>query len=575
MKKTSTSKSFGGIQSVHLPGSGARAGDTTWAGFVRTLLIFSASLILAACDAVVEVHATSNVPARHASVLVTIKEVWFNESAAAIPSDTTWQKFRLDEGRTIDLVDITDGELTRIARDLVVPAGTYRQMRVFLVSRDEALHDSAADLDATYNNQVTWLDDDGDAWTSPLEVLNADQGIGIGMNLKVVEAAVALGGISSINRVHLAFDATRDLTEFRYGGRTGFLLNPTLKAFDGNDVGTILGALNLSQLNIDTATGRTEIQVTAQKLDETLNRRVIIGSTSVSPTGSFVLYPLPLEGRARPTAYDLVIHGPGIRTIIIRDVPVSDAVPGSAAPIALDGLVVEPADSFEANLGAADPVVPRGARVGFYQTLPGEDEPYLIEVAATDPLGGQFARPVSLTRASTVLHGTYGDNFPLPSAPPREGAARYSVAAWSEQYGHGDFADTSLRPASPVSDPARFSVPAIGMPASAVAGTISATVTVEVPGRYDSGVLMVSREGAVVTGVPLDEVLQQSLGSTFVEVPQVPAGTASATFARGLYHLEAWTWNAADPDDTFTRHPVTEAVDLRSTATAAQSVAIR
>jgi hypothetical protein len=182
---------------------------------------------------------------------------------------------------------------------------------------------------------------------------------------------------------------------------------------------------------------------------------------------------------------------------------------------------------------------------------------------------------VELSRATTIAYGTYGAGFTLSSGPPEEGAARYAVAALSPHYGHGAFAATSLRPASPVTDTATFSVPAVGVPAPAEPGTISATVTVENAGRYDRGVLMATHEGALVTLVPLDELLQQLLGSTFIDVTQVPAGTGASTLDRGLYHLEAWTWNSADPGATFTRHAGTEAVDLRATVTAAGAVTIR
>ncbi len=120
-------------------------------------------------------------------------------------------------------------------------------------------------------------------------------------------------------------------------------------------------------------------------------------------------------------------------------------------------------------------MVPRGARIGFYQTLPGEDEPYLIEVAAVDPLRGRFARAVALTRATSISYGTYGPSFTLRSGTPDEGEARYAVAALSPYYGSGALADTLLRPATQASDTRLFSVPAIGMPVSAVPGTISTT----------------------------------------------------------------------------------------------------
>jgi hypothetical protein len=186
-----------------------------------------------------------------------------------------------------------------------------------------------------------------------------------------------------------------------------------------------------------------------------------------------------------------------------------------------------------------------------------------------------LARPVALSRANTISYGTYGTGFTLGTGTPEEGAARYSVAAVSPHYGDGALAESSLQPASPVADTAIFTVPAIGIPDDAVAGTVSATVTIEEPALYDHGVLLVTREGAVVTVASLDGVLQQLLGSTFVEVAQVPAGTAATALARGLYHLEAWTWNSSDPEDTFARHPGVEGIDLRGVDAAGGSVTIR
>lgn len=537
--------------------------------FRRLTLALAACLLLAACDTRVQVDATSVVGARYSRVLVTMKAVWFNESATAVPTDSTWQQFELDDPVTLDLVGLTDAKFAAIATKLKVPAGTYRQVRLFLASRDEDLYDSADDLDAEYNNEVTWFDEDDEERTVPLEVLNAGQGIGMELELKVKES------ISDVTPVQLLFDAARDLTEFRYSDETGFLLNPTLKAFDPDEVGTMRGVVILAQLGIGTGTGtgRPDIQVTAEKLDEDLGRWVAVGNAAVSRTGTFVLYPLPLDEDEDVTKYDLVVHGPGIQTIVIRDAPVSEAEPANA-PLLTAVIAPERADSFEVDIGEDTPVAQRGAQIGFYQTLPGEDEPYLVHTAAVDPLSGRFAQPVLLSRASRISYGRYGVDVLPRSGTPEQGASRYAVAALSPHYGNGALADTTLRPASSASGTATFSVPAIGLPATAVAGTVQATLTVENPGRYDRGVLMVTHDGAVVAAMRLDALLVAPPPSVFLDVTQVPAGTDSATFERGLYYLEAWTWNSGDPEDTFTRHQGADAVDLRAIGTAMGTVAI-
>lgn len=531
-------------------------------------LALAACVLLGACDTMVHVDATAVVPARYSSVLITVEQIWFNESAVAVPADTTWQKFELDNAITVDLVDLTGGALARIASDLKVPVGTYRQIRVLLASRDEDLHDSADDAGATYNNEVTWFNEDGDEETLPLEVLSVDQGVGIEIELEV-EETLTEGAV-----VQLLFDGFSDLTEFRYSNQAGFLLNPALKAFKLDEVGTIRGAINLSLLDL-AGRGQTGIEVTAQRLDATLGRRVVVGSGSVSRNGSFVLYPLPLEEDENTTEYDLVIHGPGIQSIVLREVPVTEAPPDSTASLALPNLSPEPASSFEVDVSAAERVLPRGAHIGFYQSLPGEVEPYLVESAAVDPLSGLFAESLALSRASRISYATYNSSFTLRSGTPEQGASRYAVGAYSRHYGGGPLAQTLLRPSSQPSETAIFGVPTIGIPASAVAGTISATINIERPGRYDRGVLLVAHEGAIVTSLSLDDVLQQSPTSVLVEVPQIPAGAAAAALDRGLYYLEVWTWDSDDPADTFTRHPAADATDLRTAATAMATVTIR
>lgn len=535
-----------------------------------------AAFVLGGCDAIVEVNATASVPPRYVRVLVTVEEVWFNESATAGPEDETWVKERLDDAITLDLVALNGGTQANVLSDAVVPTARYRQIRLLLADTRGKLHDSADDAEADYNNEVSWIDEDGDLNTAPLEVLGAGHGIGMGIDFKVVEAAVAIGGAASRNAVQLGFDAARDLTEFRYDGEPGFFLNATPVAFNEEDAGSIRGGLDLSRLGAaGTWNGRPEIQVTAQKVDATAGRRVIVGSTSVAANGAFVLYPLPIDEDERVTEYDLVVHGPAIQTMIIRDVPVSEGPPGSAQPLNVGVLTLEPAQSFEANLSATEPFAGPGARIGFYQSLPGEDEPFLVGFATVDPLSGRFAEPVRLSRANTVLHGTYGSGFNLRSATPSEGAGRYAIAAFSPHHAAGAFATGTLRAPSSSSDTAMFTVPAPGLPASAVEGTASTTVTVETPARYDRGVLIASREGSMVTLGSLDEMLQQSLGSTFIELAALPAGGAAAPFDPGLYHLEAWTWHSGDPEDTFTRHAGDGPVDLRATATSSGAVTIR
>jgi hypothetical protein len=219
------------------------------------------------------------------------------------------------------------------------------------------------------------------------------------------------------------------------------------------------------------------------------------------------------------------------------------------------------------------PVSPRGARVGFYQTLPDDSAPYLIEQQSIDPLSGELATNATLSSATTIAFGTFGTSFTLTAAAPLEGASKYSVAALSSFNGNGAFSNTLLAPSATTTDVAGFTVPEVQIPTTAASGTIAAQVSAATPGKYNKGALLVTHNGAVITTVPLDEALAGSATSATVNITGIPASTG-ATFDRGLYYLEAWAWNSSDPKGTFTRQAVSTAVDLRSTLTANATVAI-
>lgn len=644
----------------------------------KVLFLLAICASLSACDSSVNVNATANVPAEYSSVLVTVKEVWFNESATAVPEDTTWQKFPLAEPVTLELAEDLSGTLSDVASQLKLPTGEYRQVRLYLADRSETLTSSASSASATFNNQVTFSDANGTENTLPLEIPNAAQGIGIQTDLKVKAATDAIlasvagangatsgtttgltnggstiiGGTtgsttgSTINTgdvsdttdtgtidtgagtstgtatgtrtgtttgngagasigtstgtatssdastttndttlfassgntdttvtatSQLVFDAARDLTPFQFSDTAGFLLNPTIAAYDSDQVGTIQGQLDLSALTLSEATTRPDLQVTAEKLSDDSTRRVIVANASVSANGTFVLYPLPIDSsKSDATTYDLVMHGPGVRTVILRNVPVTRGEPGSATDISIGNLAMTPADSYAVNLASDSTVGARGSRVGFYQTLPDDEAPYLIELRTVDPLTGRFAADEAVSGSPTVIFGTYSGSFSFQEAAPREGASKYSVAVQAPLFAEGAFASTSVAPPVTAGTTSTFTVPAAGLPDTASSGTIAAALSIGTPGKYDKGALFVTHDGAVVAVASLDDTLAQSQPSATVNVTDVPANTATG----GYYYVEAWAWSSSDPAGTFTRQSGGSAVDLRTALNASTSVAV-
>src|SRR6202011_1533867 len=216
----------------------------------------------------------------------------------------------------------------------------------------------------------------------------------------------------------ITFDGARDLTPFTYAGATtvnGILLSSHASAFDLSEVGGIQGQLTLTNL---TGISSAAIQVSAQSLSADGTRRVVVNRAPVHADGSFLLYPLA-SSASNPADYDLVIHGPGIATIIIKAVTVtlgstSAATTTGAAnsttinTVSVGTLIPRAASSYTANPGTASgAALPAGAQIAFYQTLATAGEiPYVIEASPIDPFNQVLANAEGLS-TGTVDSGTY------------------------------------------------------------------------------------------------------------------------------------------------------------------------
>ncbi len=374
------------------------------------------------------------------------------------------------------------------------------------------------------------------------------------------------------------FDAARDLVPYSLNGEPGFLLIPHLAGYDLAQTGTIEGQVDVSGL----PAGVGGIEVTAETSNGTQN--LIVESAPLESDGSFVLYPLPCSSTSTDTTgsgssssstagscssstqnYDLVIHGPGIATVIIQQVPVSAGPPTAATAVSLGNVTLTAATSYTVNLSSA--VSPPGAWVGFYQTLPSSSTvtvPYVIEARPVDPFTGTFDTAQSLSEG-TPEYGVYSSGgTTLTSFVPTEGtSSTYSVGASAPLYGNGPLS-TTVAPAS--SGTALFTATAIALPSGTTAESISGTVSVSSPGKYNEGELLLTADGALVAVAPLDAFLDASQSSATL-FESVPGGTATS-----VYYAEAWVWNSSDPAGSLSRQPQSAPIDL--TAGSASGVAI-
>jgi hypothetical protein len=318
------------------------------------------------------------------------------------------------------------------------------------------------------------------------------------------------------------------------------------------------------------------VQVTATTPNSDKTRNVPVLSAPVRSNGTFVLYPFPMDDNS-PTTYDLVIHGPGIQTVIIKSVPVQSGSASSAATVNLNNLaLVNAASTYLVNVATGTPLAARGARVGFYQTINASGElPYLIEERTVDPVSGLFALDQTLPNANLQV-GTYtsAGTLTLSTSVPTQGTGAYQIAASGAVYGDGSFSGTLTPPPAGTTTATTFTGPTLAIPSGATSGTITANLTIASVQRYNKGALVITHDGAIVAVTALDTLLGSAQSSGSLTIGAIPAGTSSTSFAAGTYYAEAWVWNSNDPTGSFSRQPATAIIDLRATSTASVALTI-
>ena len=609
--------------------------------------------VLAACSTKSDVSLTGNTPARYSHVWVTVQEVWFNSSATAGPDDGGWAKFPLSTPSTVDLVAQNGGNLGSMASGLRVSAATYSQVRLIPVDASAPLAASAQNAGALYNFEADYVDSQGTTQQVPLELLNPDKGIGIQTSLKVpvgnVGASLTATGTGTTttgalpfgsttgttatspfgttgnttstlgstatssgttsttpsNSFAVAFDGGSDLVPFSFAtGGSGILLSAHGAAYDLSQAGGISGQLSLSYITTSTS-GLPDIRVSAQTLSTDGTRHIIVSATTVHSDGSFLLYPLATNSSTTsPLTYDVVIHGPGIATIIVKGVQVprssssSGSTTATASPattttttttpiygtttgtstttptstgtttainpnvnaVSIGTLTPRAATSYAANIATAPGApLPAGAAMNFYQTLGGKDEvPYVIESSPIDPFNEVLFADQALS-PTTIDSGTWSTNgtVTIVSAAPAEGAGTYKVAAVAPGFSDGAL-DPKVTVSAPKSGTASVVVPTLQLGAGATAGSLAATVIATTPGKYDQGELLVSHDGVLVAAATLDAVLTQGTGG-IVTVANLPSGTPDA-----VYYVTIRAWKSTDPGGSVQRQWYPQTIDLRT-----------
>jgi hypothetical protein len=642
-------------------------------------LLLGAVALVAGCSNRTNVSAIGNVPGTYSHVYITAQAVWFNSSATAGPDDAGWSKFTLSTPTTVDLIAATNGNFGTLVTDLKLTPTTYSQIRVIPVDPSTPLTTAAQTIGAIYNCEADYIDSQGVTQQLRLELLNPDKGIGVATSLKVpvasIGAAAFLGSASSASSTTgttttngmqtslfgaptttgatgtttgttgttgttttttssfaLSIDAARDLSAFTFGGTngsnpvTGVLWNQHINAYDLAAAGGIQGTLTLTNLTgISAPSGVPAIEVSAELLSADGSRHYLVASTPVASDGTFTLYPL-VANSSNVTDYDVVIHGPGIATIVIKSVQVT---PFGSSPVnagtstttnsttatntttgtttgsttgsttgtttgtstgtttnsnltpptptnlvSIGTLIPRAATAYSANIAPpSGQSLPAGAAVSFYQTLPGGGEvPYVIETSPIDPFNQDLAIPQHLS-TGTVDSGTYvssGSTITVTSSAPREGVGTYQVAATAPLYNDGTLGIQVSAPGSGAGSsppPQQVSIAALSLASGATPATLAASVRPATARKYDQGELLVSNNGQLIATASLNNVLAGGGGT--VQLTSLPGGTSSS-----LFYVSVRAWNSSDPAGTLARQWSDTPVDLRSASSANVEVTV-
>jgi hypothetical protein len=260
-----------------------------------------------------------------------------------------------------------------------------------------------------------------------------------------------------------------------------------------------------------------------------------------------------------------------MQTIIIKNVTVTAGTgPASGqnpTQIQADPINLTAGTDYTANQSTNTPLSPTAENVLFYQTLPASGEvPYAVRIRQSDPFTGTFYYDIPLS-ADAVEYGSYnaGADISLSTATPVQGLGGFQVVGANDNYVRTADPTYITAALAPSSGPEDFTVPPLTVASPAVSDSISGTFTEAKAGSYDSGFLIVTHKGAIVTTIPLASVLSQNSGTGGpYAITNLPGGSSSQAFQDGMYYLYARVWNSSNPAQSLHRESMPVVVDLRN-----------
>jgi hypothetical protein len=501
-------------------------------------------------------------------VWVTIREIRFHKLDFAHPEDRDWLAYPLAQPVTVDLAQLSNGNLAQVFNNITLPVGTYKQIRLMLVDDDAPLVASAQAAGLQYNGQVNYTDGSGNARVAPLEIGAVREGIGV-FGTFTVTAGKTL-------RLVLDFDIDHDVIRvpdlIPGNGQSAFTLKPGLRYFDLDTSAAIVGRIDPANLASQAnPNGAYNLVIKAEELTADGTRRVVARATTIKPDGSFTLFPLDVPANAASKTYDIVVRGRNMETIIVRDVPATKGTTPTSNPTQLSAAPLPLTLGAEYTVSLNAPLAPTGGWLNFFQTLPGASEvPYEVRFRHVNPFTGDLTVPFPLS-AGSLRVGSYvaGGSPTLAPVVPQQGAGAFAVRAGALQYAPSSF--TAVLPPSSGSN-SSVTLPALNVDtAVATPGAITFNVNTLTPGRFDKGQVVVARYGMIVNTQSIDSVLASGGAVT---MSNLPAGSAAKSNPGAVYYAYLRVWNSSTPNIRPRIVPVLSFADLRTSSSAAMNVTV-
>ena len=486
-------------------------------------------------------------------------------------SDASWTVLSLSTPVAVDLAAVKTSDNSFVAAlfsGLKVPAGTYRQLRLFVLPHEGTLSDVATATGLSYNAQVNYTSG-GSAYVVPLELPQVDQG------WRVTGSFVVAGNQYPYWALHT--DLQDSLQRIAGSdGLTHFLMRPRLQRFDMAKGVAIFGQVDAAAVCGNASAPAApdcadEISVSAQVLSSDGLRHEAVRRYKVDSTGGFALYPLP-----EASSYDLVITGKHMRTMVVKGVAVEafDVTSGLGWTVVGDGSAIPLSieSGTPASVSLSSSASPQASSLYWGQTPDASGLPYEVMSTTLNPLDGLPASDVVLPqgsmmvatfqRATSTISGVIeGEALTFQSVPPVEGNGAFGLVTLGTAY--DDASATSVL--TPPSGSSSVQAPVASRRTGVLNGTLTVTLTGSLSSRYDAVQVIVSD----VNGVVDARSYATSPGSVSFSVP---AGTVAAAAQGGAVYSVAVRASSMSGNLTWVRG--SSVVNLRATTTGSVTLAL-